>query len=211
MIGRLSAFIGTFAAAFAVISIGSVMLIFVSLAPAPRSETIAAWVQAVGSIAAILGAYHLAERSHDHARTLEISRLTDSECHRIRVISAMVSPARAHAAMMSHFIAQSRRDDVLGVPQRFVAELRRPLMNLPSLEVPEYMLVLSLGEIVATLQNMEDCMQRMDDEKLEDAQLKYEFLLANDFEGICDQLLQCTGQAIHRCSKALVMRSADSH
>jgi len=105
---------------------------------------LAAWVQAVGSIAAIGGVFMVANNQHQHERRLEVERRNSDERRKLAIIKVIMANIRIEAMKVrnarNHLGAAS-------IPPDFIEGLSKAkelLVALPAFEFPhEYLVLLS--------------------------------------------------------------------
>ena len=110
----------------------------------------AAWVQAIGSIAAILVATEIARRQFSHAVRLEELRRRSAANERIGVVRTLFSQLQVLCTDLAEFVAaqtfEARSNAILGLDAKPFEKSAAQLEALPLLDIPS-------GELVAYVIN----------------------------------------------------------
>ncbi|KFC61967.1 hypothetical protein [Massilia sp. LC238] len=167
---------------------------------------LAAWVQAVGSIAAIGGVFMVANNQHQHERRLEVERRNSDERRKLAIIKVIMANIRTEAIKV-----RTTRDHcgATSIPSDFTEGLGKAkelLVALPAFEFPHEYLVLLSYDIQ---QFATEAGRQLEKERAVVASLNRAELL----EGInpdfyLGQIISTADVAIHACDRETASRSA---
>jgi uncharacterized membrane protein len=117
-------------------------------------NTWAAWVQAVGSIAAIVGAIWISKNQHIKDRELEVEKQRKADLQILEAIAALIARASATCELLLEAwnVDQAAR---LGLGDQ-IADAKQAIDRLPYFEIPNARLVTHIALLPRSLGMLED-------------------------------------------------------
>lgn len=113
-----------------------------------------AWVQAIGSIFAIVVAAFLARQQNVHSRNLEEYKQAKADKQKLEVIMALMARSHRLAMDVSKAYQSQKQEDIEEISPPLMEDTHLVLSKLPVFEIPEWQLsldVLMLSRALATL------------------------------------------------------------
>jgi hypothetical protein len=113
-----------------------------------------AWIQAVGSIAAILAASGIANKQASHARDIENEQRIRNEVQKLEVIKALMIRSMTMSREVIQALESRKLEDFSVVTPSMMRDAHQTLLLLPIFEIPNAMLsldVLTVGRVLECL------------------------------------------------------------
>jgi hypothetical protein len=128
----------------------------------------AAWIQAIGSILAILATNHATRRQIAHARLLENDKRLTDEIRRLDVVKALLVRGVNLASDVLKAIETLEAVDLNHVSTKLMLETQRTIDSLPPFEIPSGLLALDLLHISPALADLAKLWQEFADKSAAD-------------------------------------------
>jgi hypothetical protein len=151
-----------------------------------------AWIQAVGSILAIVAAAWIAKQQNVQAQRREEFQQAKTDKQKLEVIMALMSRSHRLAIDVCKAFESNKQEDINEISPLLMADTHQALMALPVFEIPSWQLsldVLMIGRALASLQ--EQFLTLQDSASDEDFHSRLETL-----NELADEIKQVTGDAI---------------
>lgn len=113
-----------------------------------------AWIQAFGSVAAIIGASLIATRQMRHAQHVQEEQRTYAEMQKFQVIKALMARAHGLSNDVIKAFETSKHEDFDQISPTLMADTHQTIMSLPVFEIPNGLLsldVLTIGRGIDVL------------------------------------------------------------
>lgn len=113
-----------------------------------------AWIQAVGSVAAIIAAAAIARQQASSARRLEAEKQAAAEVQKLKIVLALMARAHGLSNDICRAFETAKFEDFDQVSPELMADTHQTLMALPIFEVPDGLLaldVLTIGRALGVL------------------------------------------------------------
>jgi hypothetical protein len=136
MFRKLAEVLGTVVLCVAILLVVLVAVLIISWSPTLWSEKAAAWVQAIGSISAIIGAVLLANWQHRSAEIAKLEQLRDERVEALQALHEIIVHAR-HGITTVTFEPTSNLANLPGFDERRFQHTYQTLKNIP-LHLPIY-------------------------------------------------------------------------
>ncbi|EHW0638004.1 hypothetical protein L3I77_004346 [Vibrio vulnificus] len=168
------------------------------------SENAPAWIQAIGSIAAIFAAALISSNQYRNERRLESERVATSEINKLMVVKALMVRSHQLSKDITTAFSTKEDDDFSQVTPALMIDTHSVLMDLPTFEIPNGLLaldVLTVGRGLSVLaENWEDfCASVAKNNSIEVREAEPLLELAGEIESI-------TGDAIKICNTEIAQR-----
>ena len=116
----------------------------------------AAWVQAIGSIAAIVGAFLIARNQHTVDRLREIERRHLEEIRRFEIIQALLAKANKTVEAIAQLNLESQFGVVLPEPLEYLDDCRVSIEALPIIDMPHADLAIYCAALPRALRELKE-------------------------------------------------------
>lgn len=142
----------------AVVLLGTAVLFF-SLFPAMNSDVGAAWVQAVGSIAAILGSAWIARHQTRESQKLEKWKEDQRESKILLAVISTLSIAHAICSLLQEAISEEGPVHIDKTNCDRLLDARAVIERIPLMEIAFPKIAISLAVLPRTLMQLEDLLR----------------------------------------------------
>ena len=118
------------------------------------TDSAPAWIQAIGSILAIVAAAWIAKKQNEHARDLEEDKRAKEEKQKLEVIMALMARSHRLALDVCKAFESQKQEDIDQISPPLMADTHHALMALPVFEIPDWRLsldVLMISRALASL------------------------------------------------------------
>lgn len=115
-----------------------------------------AWIQAVGSILAIVAAAWIAQRQTANARKLEDYKQAKSEKQKLEVIMALMARSHGLALDICKAYQTQEQSDIDQISPPLMEDTHQALMALPVFDIPEWQLSLDVLMVSRALVSLKD-------------------------------------------------------
>ncbi|TSD59069.1 hypothetical protein FFI97_001685 [Variovorax sp. KBS0712] len=130
--------------AFAIVTANS----WVSLVGwADKNPNMASWVQAVGAIVAIAGAFLISDRQHRAAVRAQRENTAHNAIERLSIVKTLLARAIAMVNLLQREYEDGRLHEVTAAELENLADCKEALDKLPVLEIPSARVVLYLSSV----------------------------------------------------------------
>lgn len=168
------------------------------------TENAPAWIQAIGSIAAIFAAALISSNQYRNERRLESERVATSEINKLMVVKALMARSHQLSKDITTAFSTKQDKDFSQVTPALMTDTHSVLMGLPTFEVPNGLLALDLLTVGRGLkvltENWEDfCVSVAKNNSIEVPEAEPLLELAREIESI-------TGDAIKICTMEITQR-----
>lgn len=157
------------------------------------------WVQAIGSIAAILGAFYIADTQTKQALKVANERQERDDRRRVDIVDALLSRIYDLADEMHRQSRDSNVHYFHGFNQSVLIDLRESIKTIPMMEVPYAEIVFHITALPHALEEVALVFRNVRSDGEEDPTTIYERLFATDLEQRIDDLLKLTTEARTVC------------
>ena len=120
-----------------------------------------AWIQAIGSIAAIFAAAEIGRRQARAASDLEAKKRADAEIQKLKIIMALMARAHGLSNDICKAFSTVKFDDFDQVSPELMVDTHLALQALPVFEIPDGLLALDVLTIGRALGVMHENWQRL--------------------------------------------------
>ncbi|KRA42927.1 hypothetical protein [Pseudoxanthomonas sp. Root630] len=113
-----------------------------------------AWIQAIGSILAIIAAAWIAKQQNMHSRKLEEYKQAKADKQKLEVIMALMARSHRLAIDVCKAYESNEQEDIDQISPPLMADTHHALMALPVFDIPEWQLsldVLMISRALASL------------------------------------------------------------
>ena len=117
-------------------------------------DSVPAWIQAIGSIVAIVAATWIAKQQSVQARRLEEHKQAKAEKQKLEVIMALMARSHRLAIDVCNAYESNAQEDIDQIAPSLMADTHHALMALPVFEIPQWQLsldVLMISRALASL------------------------------------------------------------
>lgn len=162
------------------------------------SAEAAGWVQAIGTVLAIAGAFLVVDHQHRKERTLELERQRIADVRKLKAIKAVLVQV-CHIAKTLHTMFEDvDHDSVYDFDPQFLADYKGIVRALPLFEIPSPQLAIQLTALPRAI---EEVVVRLTQarELEDDSVTRVEWLLAHDIEKRIKALANLAIDANNRC------------
>ncbi|VVN47363.1 hypothetical protein [Pseudomonas fluorescens] len=166
----------------------------------------AAWIQAIGSIAAILAASTIATRQVTHARELENERRIRSEIQRLEVIKALMARSRSLSGEVVDALKTRKPEDFEIVTPSMMRDTHQTLLLLPIFEIPNGLLALDVLTVGRALESLCNAWEMFCDEA--STLQTFDTPTFQPLQVLAGEILQISSAAFDDCVKELRARTA---
>lgn len=115
-----------------------------------------AWIQAIGSILAIVAAAWIAKKHNAHIRNLEEYKQAKADKQKLEVIGALMTRSYRLAADVCKAYESNEQKDIDQISPPLMADTRHALMALPVFDIPEWQLSLDVLMISRALDSLRE-------------------------------------------------------
>lgn len=138
--------IGRILIAVALVTLVALIWLFCTHAPsaALRADAAPAWIQAIGSILAIIAAAWIARQQNAHARKLEEYKHAKADKQKLEIIMALMARSHGLAEDFCKAFESQKQEDIDQISPPLMADTHQALMALPVFEIPEWNLALDV-------------------------------------------------------------------
>lgn len=113
-----------------------------------------AWIQAIGSILAIIAAAWIAKQQNVHARRLEEYKRAKEDKQKLEVIMALTARSHRLALDVCKAFESNEQNDIDQISPPLMADTHQALMALPIFEIPNWQLSLDVLMISRSLASL---------------------------------------------------------
>lgn len=170
-----------------------------------KRDSAAAWVQAIGSVIAIIAATGIAAYQVAHARRLEEDRRKASEIQRLSVVTSLM--ARSYNLAKDVVTAFREPSDyhfsVIDSP--LMRDTAEALKAIPLFEVPSGMAAIDIRSTARYLSLLADNWDNLKNEVSESGKPPSEDDAA-ELVSYCEELMSVTGDALNECKEGIRIR-----
>lgn len=121
-----------------------------------------AWIQAIGSVLAIVAAAWIAKHQNVQARKLEEFKKAKADKQKLEVIIALMSRSHRLSVDVCKAFKSNNQDDINQISPSLMDDTHKTLMALPIFEIPSWQLsldALMIGRALASLQEQFHALQ----------------------------------------------------
>lgn len=195
----------------ATFTLASIMVGFVAKATGgwPRLENFIqnyapAWIQAVGSIVAILAASSIATRQANQARDVENEQRIRNEIQKLEVIKALMARSITMSGEVIQAFKSRKTEDFDVVTPSMMRDAHQTLLLLPIFEIPNALLSLDVLTVGRALESLSDTWETYSDEveKLQTLDTP----ISGPLQTLASELLQISEAAFNDCLNELRQR-----
>ncbi|GAC1030273.1 hypothetical protein thsps21_11000 [Pseudomonas sp. No.21] len=115
-----------------------------------------AWIQAVGSILAIIAAAWIAQRQSNHARELEDYKQAKLERQKLQVVMALMARSHGLAEDICRAYESQSQSDIDQISPPLMEDTHHALMALPVFDIPEWQLSLDVLIVSRSLASLKE-------------------------------------------------------
>jgi len=191
-------------------AIGAIGVMFVPGVPAAlltffKSNEAPAWIQAVGSILAIVAAALIARNQTQGATELEERKQAVSEKHKFGVIMALMARAHGLANDITKAFETHKHEDFDQISPALMVDTHRALKALPVFEIPHGLLALDVLTISRGLASLEEGWKEL----LEISSPESEEVASRmqALSTLASEISNISREAIDECKKEIAIRS----
>ncbi|MCL1499262.1 hypothetical protein A7D16_16275 [Xanthomonas nasturtii] len=166
-----------------------------------------AWIQAIGSILAIVAAAWIAKQQNVHARTLEEYKQAKADKQKLEVIMALMARSHRLAIDVCKAYESNEQEDIDQITPPLMADTHHALMALPVFDIPEWQLsldVLMISRALASLREQFLALQDSTSEEEFRSNLK-------DLNELASEIKQVSGDAVSIAKKEINERDLVLH
>jgi hypothetical protein len=157
-----------------------------------------AWVQAVGSIAAIGVAIWVSHRQHENERALDVDRQRLDNIRRLKAVKAVLVQICTLAQSLYKAIATNDVEELYNLDPQFLVDYKAVLQSLPLFEIPSAQLVLYMNTVPRAIDEVTVRLFGAREQE-NDPVARYEWLLAHDIEHRAKNLYNLATTANNYC------------
>lgn len=162
------------------------------------SGAAASWLQAIGSILAIVAAFAISTRQHNAERALDMERQSLNDLRRLKAVKAILVQICTLARALHDAVENNDAEELYHFDPQFLANYKEVLQSLPLFEVPSAAMVIYMNTIPRAIDEV--TVRLFDARKQEDNDiLRYEWLLAHDIEHRVRNLYNVATTANNSC------------
>ncbi|MFB4371431.1 MULTISPECIES: hypothetical protein [unclassified Pseudomonas] len=115
-----------------------------------------AWIQAIGSVFAIVAAAWIAQRQTTNARKLEDYKQAKSEKQKLEVIMALMARSHGLALDICKAYESQEQSDIDQISPHLMEDTHNALMALPVFDIPEWQLSLDVLMVSRALASLKE-------------------------------------------------------
>lgn len=158
----------------------------------------ASWLQAIGSILAIVAAFAISTRQHNAERALDVQRQRLNDIRRLKAAKAVLVQICTVTQGLHKAIKSNDAEQLYNFDPQFLADYKAVLQSLPLFEIPSSELVLYIN---TSSRAIDEVTARMFEARKQDNHpvLRYEWLLAHDIEEKVENLHNLATTANNHC------------
>lgn len=161
-----------------------------------------AWIQAIGSILAIVAAAWIVKQQNVHARKLEEYKQAKSDKQKLAVIMALMARSHRLAIDVCKAYESNEQEDIDQISPPLMADTHHALMALPVFDIPEWQLsldVLMISRALASLREQFLALQDSSSEEEFRSNLK-------ELDELASEIKQISGDAVSIAKKEIKER-----
>lgn len=169
------------------------------------SDSVAAWVQAVGSIVAIIAATGIAVYQVDHARRLEEDRRKASEIQRLSVVTALMARSYGLAKDVVTAFREPSDYHFSVIDAALMRDTVETLRAIPLFEIPSGMAAIDVRSTARYLSLLADNWDGLNEAVRESGNPPS----PDEVQGLvsfCEELMTITGDALKDCKTGINAR-----
>ena len=158
-----------------------------------------AWIQAIGSILAIVAAAWIAKQQNVHARKLEEYKQAKADKQKLEVIMALMARSHRLAIDVCKAYESNEQEDIDQISPPLMADTHHALMALPVFDIPEWQLsldVLMISRALASLREQFLALQDSTSEEEFRSNLK-------DLKELASEIKQISGDSVSIAKKEI--------
>lgn len=163
-----------------------------------------AWIQAIGSIVAILAASSIATRQARQARDVENERRIRSEIQKLEVIKALMARSITMSREVIQAFESRKLEDFEVVTPSMMRDAHQTLLLLPIFEIPNALLSLDVLTVGRALESLSATWESYSDE-VEELQT-LDTPTSKPLQSLAGELLQISEAAFNDCLNELRQR-----
>jgi len=114
---------------------------------ADKSPNMASWVQAVGAIVAIVGAFLISDRQHRASVQAQRKSAAQSAVDKLAIVKTLLARAIAMVGLLQREFEEGRLYEVTSLELEHLVDCKDALDKLPVLEIPSARVVLYLSSV----------------------------------------------------------------
>jgi hypothetical protein len=161
-----------------------------------------AWIQAIGSILAIVAAAWIAKQQNVHARKLEEYKQAKVDKQKLEVIMALMARSHRLAIDVCKAYESNDQEDIDQISPPLMADTHHALMALPVFDIPEWQLSLDVLMISRALASLREQVLALQDSTSEE-----EFRNnLKDLNELATEIKQVSGDAVSITKKEIKER-----
>lgn len=158
-----------------------------------------AWIQAIGSILAIVAAAWIAKQQSVHARKLEEFKQAKLEKQRLEVIMALMARSHRLAVDVCTAYQSNKQEDINQISPPLMIDTHHALMALPVFDIPDWQLSLDVLMISRALASLREQFLALQDSASEE-----EFRSSlKDLNELATEIKQISGDAVSNAKKKI--------
>jgi hypothetical protein len=158
----------------------------------------ASWIQALGSIGAIIGAFLVVDRQHRRERELEDDRQRLTDIRRLKSLKAVLTQICTISSGIHTDIVKGNAERLYHLDPQALMDYKAILQALPLFEIPSPQLAMQLTLMPRAIGEVASPMFKARNEA-NDEVIRYEFLLAFDIEERAKRLYNLAADANNYC------------
>lgn len=160
-----------------------------------------AWIQAIGSIAAILAASAIATRQANQARDVENEQRIRNEIQKLEIIKALMIRSITMSREVVQALESRKQEDFEVVTPSMMRDAHQTLLLLPIFEIPNALLSLDVLTVGRALESLSETWEAYCNEVSEMQSL--DTPMSGPLQGLAGELLQISEAAYNDCLKEL--------
>lgn len=165
----------------------------------------AAWVQAVFSVLAIIGAIWIADRQHAAARRHERERQGNADVRRLEIITAVITHALVTASDLKSAWAQGDPQTISHFDAKRLLDFKMVLEEIPPYEIPSEVVILYIRPLARVIGDVYHFLDSTKTQKGDPA-CAYEWQPARDVPDLLDLLVNLAERAKACCIAEMNLR-----
>lgn len=167
------------------------------LFPDLKSDVGAAWVQAVFSVVAIVGAFLISTRQHAMERAFDAARRNQDDLRRFETVKALLTRIDNNVRILRHMWGASQMDDLNPITIDYLKDCKVAFDALPIFEIPDAELVIFVAGIPRSIQDLIVGLTKAKEDS--DQVTMNEALYAHDVDELVMRLELLTERAANIC------------
>ena len=167
-----------------------------------------AWIQAIGSILAIVAAAWIAKQQNVHSRRLEEYKQARSDKQKLEVIMALMARSHRLAIDVCKAHDSNEQEDIDQISPPLMTDTHRALMALPIFDIPEWQLSLDVLMVSRALASLREQFLALQDSASEEefrSNLKDLNVLASEIKQISEDAVSIAKEKIKERDLVLEM------